>query len=137
MNQEHQNQNKDDFIVMSKKHFQERLQDAADATKKESLSLVSENTILKQKLFDMEQELIKLKTPKESFLEQQKEAIEKKKNVEILFLEEAIEKKKNVEILKYIYISKTCGDSGGYCKDGSHCMRTCFLDSYGLCKDHN
>jgi hypothetical protein len=122
MNQEHENQNKDDFIVMSKKHFQERLQDAADDVKKESLSLASENTILKQKLFDMEQELIKLKTPKESFLEQQKESIEKKKNV---------------EILKYIYISKTCGDSGGYCKDGSHCMRTCFLDSYGLCKDHN
>jgi hypothetical protein len=123
MNQEHENQNKDDFIVMSKKHFQERLQDAADDVKKESLSLASENTILKQKLFDMEQELIKLKTSKEcvktyfdSFLVQQKEPIEKK---------------------KYIYISKTCGDSGGYCKDGSHCMRTCFLDSYGLCKDHN
>jgi hypothetical protein len=132
MNQAHQNQNKD-FIVMSKKHFQERLQDAADDAKKESLSFQSENTILKKKLFDMEQELINLKTPKELvskfplfdslLLEQQKEAIEKKKNVEILN--------------KYIYISKTCGDSGGCCKDGSHCMRTCFLDSYGLCKDHN
>ena len=47
---------------MSKKHFQERLQDVA---KNESLSFQSENNILKKKLFDMEQELIRLKNPKE------------------------------------------------------------------------